>query len=100
MLGAITTSLTVRPAFVGGGFTGQARVFSSVAIGATPVVARIFPLMAYNTITTQLAEDALAASDYVDGALGLAPGTSVTMQEIGTTAVSGMFSMLWAEIPV
>ena len=91
----------IFPALIGSGYSPAAQVYTAATLPATPVVARIFPLSAYCTATTQLAETALHGIDYVEGALCLAPGTMVTIQGIAsTTGVTGAISMSWAEIPV
>ena len=94
------TQLTVRPALIGAPYTSMGRAFSAATVPAAPVVVRIFPLAAYCTSGTQLAESGLAATDYVDGAIVLAPNTAVTIQELATTTqATGIISMVWAEIP-
>ena len=95
-----TTALTVRSALLGAG-SGQAQAFSAATLPATPVVIRVFPLNAFCTVTTQLAESSLSATDKIDGAIVLQPNTAVTIQELATTtSASGIISMLWAEIPL
>ena len=95
------TQLTARPALIGAPYTSQGRAFSAATTPAAPVVIRIFPLTAYCTVTTQLAESGLAATDYVDGAIVLAPNTACTIQELATTTqATGIISIVWAEIPV
>jgi hypothetical protein len=95
-----TTPLTVRPALLGASANSAGRAFSAATLPATPVVVRVFPLAHNQVATTATSLSGLAAVDYVDGALALAPNTAVTIQQIKTTADSGIVSMVWAEIPV
>jgi hypothetical protein len=95
------SATAIFPALIGGSSSPIAQVYTAATLPATPVVARWFPLSAYCTVTTQLAETALHGIDYVEGALCLAPGSMVTIQGIaGTTGVTGVIAMTWAEIPV
>lgn len=97
---ATTTALTVRPALIGGSANSSGRAFSAATLPAIPVVARVFPLGASQVVTTSSALGGLAATDYVDGALCLAPNTAATIQQIATVTQSGIISIIWAEIPV
>lgn len=95
-----TTALTVYPALLGGAFASVARAYSAATLPAAPVVVRVHPF-AFNSFTTNASSGGAGATDYVDGALCLAPGTAVTLQEIATTTTSsGIMSITWCEIPI
>lgn len=95
-----TTPLTVYPALLGAGFSSVARAYSAATLPAAPVVVRVHPF-GLNSFTTNAASGGTAATDYVDGALCLAPGTAVTLQELATTTTStGIMSITWCEIPI
>lgn len=94
------TALTVYPCLLGGSFASLGRAYSAATLPAAPVVVRVHP-WGYNNFTTNAASGGSAAVDYVDGALCLAPGTAVTLQEIATTTTStGIMSITWCEIPI
>jgi hypothetical protein len=94
---ATNTKLTVRPALLGSNFSGIGIAYSATTLPTTPVVVRVFPFALNNQ--TAAGDANLAALDFVNGAISLAPNAGVTLQNIGTQT-QGIVSMLWAEIPV
>ena len=88
------------PTLLGSAAAPLAQLFTAATLPATPVIRRVFPLAHNQVATTATALSGLANVDYVDGALCLAPNTAVTIQQIKTTADSGIVGYVWAEIPV
>lgn len=93
------TTLTAQPALLGSGYAARARAFTVSTLPSTPVAVRVFPLAYRNVVTTASSIGPIAAIDYVDGAICLAPNTGVGLQGIVGTATSGFESITWAEIP-
>lgn len=72
----------------------RASVYSAATLPAAPSVIR--------TIASILATGSTAAlqiQDLVDGSILLGPNSAVTIQNIGT-AMSGILSLVWEEIPI
>lgn len=94
------TAVIVRNCLVGGGQQGRVVAYSAATLGAAPISARI--AFHYENLGARTAEGSISkfnGTDYVDGALVLMPGFSVTLQGIGTTLV-GTVSYMWEEIPM
>lgn len=87
-----TTPLVVRNAKLGAGAASIALADSAVTLPAAPVVVRGLggPVATGGVSQPQVVDD-------VDGALVLTPGTALSINSL-TTAVSGVFSMTWAEV--
>jgi hypothetical protein len=87
------TPLTVQNALL----SGSSGVGKADAAATLPVAPTAFRTLAFGQVT------ALAVSgtiiDPVDGGIVVAPGTAVTLQGI-TIVGTGLFSMLWEEVPV
>jgi len=90
-----TTPLTVRPAALGSTATGAGLADSAATLPATPILVR--PLLSVYWITANAAVANLAFKDDIGGALVVTPGCAVSIQA-QTTAVTGIFSMTWAEL--
>jgi hypothetical protein len=91
-----TTPLTIRNAFLGGGnATSIAFADSAATIPASPTIFRAVGGGPVATGTTQ----AVFIRDQVNGALGMVPGTVISLQCL-TTAISVVASMTWVEVPV
>lgn len=91
-----TTPITPRNALLGTGTAPAGLVDSAATLPAAPIVIR--SIMGIQWVTgAQIAN--LAVKDLVDGAVILAPGTAVSIQAI-TTAVTGVMSFTWEEIPI
>lgn len=92
-----TTPLTIRSCLLG--VTGNSVAFadSAATLPATPIIVR--PLLSVYWITANAAVVNLSFKDDVGGALILTPGTTASVQAV-TTAVTGVFSMTWEELPV
>ena len=88
-----TTSLTVRKANLGVVGTGAGLAASAVTLPAAPVVvAAMAAPLAASSITPVTLNIAF------DGSLCIAPGCALSLSSI-TTAVTGIWSMTWEEIP-
>lgn len=89
-----TTPETVRNAFIGNTSTGQGLVDRAATLPAAPVIVRALtgPVAASSISPPYIRDD-------VDGAIILAPGTSLSLSA-DTTAVSTIASIMWAELPV
>lgn len=88
-----TTPLTVRKSNLGVSGTGVGLAASAVTLPAAPVVVRgLGGPVAGSSITP------MQISDKVDGALAIAPGCAISLNSL-TTAISGVWSMTWEEIP-
>jgi hypothetical protein len=87
-----TTPLTVRNANFGVTKTGAGLAASAVTLPAAPVVVRGLggPVATGSVSQPQIV-------DNVDGAIVLAPGTSLNINSL-TTAISGVWSMTWREV--
>jgi hypothetical protein len=90
-----TTPLSVRPTLLGSGATAVGLADSAATLPATPVVVRAVPggPVATGSVNAAFMKDEIA------GALGLLPGTAISVQAL-TTAISAIISMTWAEIPI
>lgn len=78
--------------------TGVAYTACTVLAGK---IVRIHPFSAVNFATATLSTGSVvSAYDPVEGALILAPNTAVTVLGVGTTGISGLISISWAEIPI
>lgn len=87
-----TTALTVRAANLGVSKSAVGLAASGATLPAAPVVVRSFQLaVAASSITPA------AIRDDINGALCVAPGCAVSINSI-TTAVTGIWSMIWEEI--
>lgn len=87
-----TTPLTVRRANLGAGGTGVGLADSAATLPAAPIVVRSYQLaVAASNITPA------AIIDYIDGAIQVAPGCSVSINSV-TTAVVGVWALIWEEI--
>lgn len=88
-----TTPLTVRKANLGVSGQGVGLAASAVTLPAAPVVVRGLggPVAASSISQPQIV-------DNVDGAICVAPGCAVSINSL-TTAVSGIWSMVWKEVP-
>lgn len=88
-----TTPLTVRKTNLGVSGTGVGLAASAVTLPAAPVVVRGLggPVAAASITPVQI-------NDKIDGALTIAPGCAISLNSL-TTAVSGVWSMVWEEIP-
>lgn len=87
-----TTPLTVRKANLGTSGTGVGLAASAVTLPAAPVVVRGLggPVATGSVSQPQISQD-------IDGALCVAPGCSLNINSL-TTAISGIWSMVWEEI--
>jgi len=92
-----TTPLIVRPTLLGSTNTTVGLADSSATLPATPVIVR--PLMGVYWITANAAVVNFTVKDEIAGALAIAPGCAVSIQAV-TTAVTGLFSLTWEEVPV
>lgn len=88
-----TTPLTVRNINFGVTKTGAGLAASAVTLPAAPVVVRGLggPVATGSVSQPQIV-------DAVDGTLLVAPGCSLSINSL-TTAISGVWSMTWKEIP-
>lgn len=88
-----TTPATVRPANLGSTKASVAKVDTAATLPAAPVVVRGLggPVATGSVSQPQIV-------DNIDGALCVAPGCSVSINAL-TTAISGVWSMVWEEIP-
>lgn len=88
-----TTPLTVRNVNHGVTKTGAGLAASAVTLPAAPVVVRGLggPVATGSVSQPQIVDD-------VDGAIVLAPGTSLNINSL-TTAISGVWSITWREVP-
>lgn len=77
---------------------------NGVACSAATVLAgkliRVHPFSAVSFAAAGTTGYGISAYDAVEGAIVLAPNTSVTLVGVGTTAISGVISMVWAEMPI
>lgn len=87
-----TTPLTVRKANLGVTDTGAGLAASAVTLPAAPVVVRALggPVAASSISQPQIVDD-------VNGAICVAPGCAVSINSL-TTAVSGIWSIVWEEV--
>jgi hypothetical protein len=87
-----TTPLTVRSANLGNTKGAVGLAASAVTLPAAPVVVRGLggPVATGSVSQPQLVDD-------IDGALQVAPGCAVSINSL-TTAVSGVWSVVWEEI--
>ena len=94
------TALIVKNAYL---FTkaGQGLAYSAATLPSTPIAIRVFPWgHVCQTSGTVIQKSQAPAVDYVDGAIVLRPNTSVTLQGLATTTqITGIASIVWAEIP-
>lgn len=88
-----TTPLTVRKANLGVSGTAVGLAASAVTLPAAPVVVRGLggPVATGSVSQPQLVDD-------LEGSLCVAPGCAVSINSL-TTAISGVWSMVWEEIP-
>ncbi len=88
-----TTPLTVRNVNLGVTKSGAGLAASAVTLPAAPVVVRGLggPVAASSISQPQIVDD-------VDGAVCVAPGCAVSINSL-TTAVSGVWSVVWKEVP-
>lgn len=88
-----TTPLTVRNANFAITKTGVGLAASAVTLPAAPVVLRGLggPVATGSISQPQILED-------IDGAIVINPGCSVSINSL-TTAISGVWSMTWKEVP-
>jgi hypothetical protein len=88
-----TTPLTVRSANLGNGKAAVGLAASAVTLPAAPVVVRGLggPVATGSVSQPQIVDD-------LEGALQVAPGCAVSINSL-TTAISGVWSMVWEEIP-
>ena len=98
---ATTTAITVRNAYLGGS-AGTGVVYSAATLPAAPIVVRVHPWSHVCQNGGTVVQSAQAdGGDYVNGAIVLKPNTAVTLQGIATTTqITGIASMLWAEITI
>ena len=87
---ATNTSLTVRNAKLDMG-GGVAQVYSVTTLPAAPVAIRV---LGYAITAAGVG----SFTDYVDGAIMVAPNTAITIQGI-TIVGTGLVSMAWEEVP-
>ncbi len=87
-----TTPLTVRNANLGVTRTGAGLAASAVTLPAAPVVVRGLggPVATGSVSQPQIVEN-------VDGAICVAPGCALSINSL-TTAISGIWSMVWKEV--
>jgi len=87
-----TTPLTVRNVNLGVTRTGAGLAASAVTLPAAPVVVRGLggPVATGSVSQPQIVED-------VDGAICVSPGCAISISSL-TTAVSGIWSMVWKEV--
>jgi hypothetical protein len=95
---AVPSSVTalasgIRTMPLGTGSGGRGIVYSAATLPAAPVAVRV-----HSTILATGSTAGAILNDDVGGAIVLAPNSAVTIQSIGT-AVSGIVSMTWEEIP-
>ena len=94
------TAITVRKALLGPG-VGEGLAFSVATLPAEGVVVRVFPWGHRCLLTTATERRQSSATDYVDGAIVLRPNTAISLQGLAaTTGITGIASILWAEIPI
>lgn len=88
-----TTPLVVRAANLGNGKGSVAFVDGAATLPAAPVVVRALggPVATGSVSQPQIV-------DNLEGALQVAPGCAVSINCL-TTAISGIFSVVWEEIP-
>lgn len=88
-----TTPLTVRSAKLGNPAVGAGLAASAVTLPAAPVVIRGLggPVATGSVSQPQITDD-------IDGAIVVEPGCAVSINSL-TTAISGVFSMVWREVP-
>lgn len=88
-----TTPLTVRKANLGVSGTAVGLAASAVTLPAAPVVVRGLggPVATGSVSQPQIVDD-------INGALSVAPGCAVSINSL-TTAISGIWSVVWEEIP-
>ena len=99
-LPTITTIVSAQPCLLGAGYTSAVRVMVNANTIVSPNVIRVFPFAYSNVVTTSTASGSLSQVDKVDGAICLAPGTTVVLQSFAPAAnVQGLCSVTWAEIP-
>lgn len=90
--------LTPQQGVVGTAGVGLTYLSATVIAGK---IIRVHPFSAVSLATATLSTGyGVSAVDLVDGAIVLAPNTSISMAGVGTTAISGIQSMTWAEIPI
>lgn len=88
-----TTPLVVRSAKLGNGTASSALAASAVTLPAAPVVVMGLggPVATGSVSQPQIDVD-------VQGSLAVEPGCAVSVNSL-TTAISGVWSMVWAEVP-
>lgn len=88
-----TTPLVVRPANLGVTKGATGLVDSAATLPAAPVVVRGLggPVATGSVSQMQIVDD-------INGSLCVAPGCAVSVNSL-TTAISGVFSLVWEEIP-
>lgn len=88
-----TTPLTVRPANLGVTKSGVGLADSAATLPAAPVVVRALggPVATGSVSQMQIVDD-------LEGSLAITPGCAVSINSL-TTAISGVFSMIWEEVP-
>ena len=72
------------------------RAYDAATLPVAPVIVRWLGGAAYGS---GVGESPFSISDYIDGALALVPGATLTFAAVTTTAV-GMGSVSWVEVPV
>lgn len=93
----LTTPLTVQPTLVGAQSTSVARLLSAATLPATPVILRsIWGALDFGTVPTTGSPNPYI-KDEIAGAVGIAPGCSVSLS--ATAAVSVIASITWLELP-
>lgn len=90
------TAITAIPGLAGSAFTASAKAFSAATLPAAPTPLYPFGVKTPTPATVQYWQ----LSEYVDGRIGLAPGATWTLFEVGTdTTPLQMASVSWVEIP-
>ena len=89
--------LTPNQGVAGGSPTGVAATAATVIAGK---LIRVHPFSAVSFAAAGTTGYGISAVDQLDGAIVLAPNTAITLVGVGTTAISGVMSVTWAEIPI
>jgi hypothetical protein len=92
-----TTAATVRNSLLGG-TNGVGLAYTAATLPAAPIIVKILNGGIY-WATAAGAAAPMCFTEYLDGAIILAPNSAVTIQGIGV-ATSGVVSMTWEEVPV
>jgi hypothetical protein len=98
-VGTPTSAVPIVPVngLVGGTVAPVGQAYSSCTLPAGLVVVRLHPVSLSHE--TAVGGQRLSAVDQVDGALCLAPGSLVSLQNLGS-AFDAMISICWAELPL